>query len=148
MIDFLRNNNEWLTAVHIIAVIAWMAGMLYLPRLYVYHVRADKGSQFSETFKIMERMLLRVIINPAMILAWIAGLAIIAAYPDMLSKGWMQVKLAALLLMQIFHVFLSRWRKAFLQDQNIHSESFYRKVNEIPTVLMIVIVIMAVVKPF
>lgn len=138
---------EWVKALHIISVISWMAGMLYLPRLYVYHVNADKGSELSETFKIMERRLLRIIINPAMILSWLFGLAMLAANSSLLAGGWMHAKLGALVLMQIFHAFLSRWRKAFLADANTHSAGFFRAVNEIPTVLMIIIVIMAIAKP-
>lgn len=149
MADFILSHYDWFKAFHLIAVMSWMAGMLYLPRLYVYHASADKGSELSETFKIMERKLLRIIINPAMILSWGFGLAMLAANPGLLSSGgWMHAKLAALVLMQVFHAFLARWRKAFLHDRNTYSESFYRKVNEIPTVLMIMIVIMVVVKPF
>ncbi|MCE9507294.1 MAG: protoporphyrinogen oxidase HemJ [Alphaproteobacteria bacterium] len=149
MTDFILSHYDWFKALHLIAVMSWMAGMLYLPRLYVYHTGADKGSELSETLKIMERKLLRIIINPAMILSWGFGLAMLAANPGLLSSGgWMHVKLGALVLMQIFHAFLSRWRKAFLKDKNHHSAAFYRKANEIPTVLMIVIVIMVIVKPF
>jgi putative membrane protein len=149
MSDFILYHYEWIKALHIIAVISWMAGMLYLPRLYVYHADADKKSELSETLKIMERKLLRIIINPAMILSWVFGLAMIYANPGILSSGgWMHVKLGALVLMQVFHAFLSRWRKAFLKDKNKHKAAFFRKVNEIPTLLMILIVIMVVVKPF
>lgn len=148
MIEFVLQYNEWIKALHVIAVISWMAGMLYLPRLYVYHADADRGSELSETFKIMERKLLRVIINPAMILAWLFGLLLIASNPGLFSGGWMHAKLTSLILLQIFHAFLSRWRKAFLRDQNTHTALFFRKVNEIPAVLMVVIVIMVIVKPF
>jgi putative membrane protein len=149
MTDFILSHYDWLKAFHVIAVISWMAGMLYLPRLYVYHADADKGSELSETLKIMERKLLRLIINPAMILSWIFGLALISATPEIFSSGgWLHVKLAAVILLQIFHAFLSRWRKAFLKDQNRHRASFYRKINEVPTLLMIVAVVMVIVKPF
>ena len=149
MTSFIVQHYEWVKAFHVIAIISWMAGMLYLPRLYVYHANADKGSELSETLKIMERRLLRLIINPAMICAWVFGAAMIAANPTMLTAGkWLHVKLGAVILLMVFHAFLSRWRKAFLKDENRHSAAFYRKVNEIPTVLMIEIVIMVIVKPF
>lgn len=148
MPDFLMTHYAWIKALHLIAVISWMAGMLYLPRLFVYHADADKGSELSETLKIMERRLLRIIINPAMILAWAFGLAMLHANPGIFEGSkWMHVKLSMVLGLQIFHAFLSRWRKAFLKDQNKHSAKFFRKVNEIPTVLMIIIVIMVIVKP-
>ena len=149
MIEFISGHYMWIKALHVISIISWMAGMLYLPRLYVYHATADKGSELSETLKIMERRLLRIIINPAMILSWIFGLAMIAANPSMMAAGkWLHVKLGCVILLQIFHAFLSRWRKAFLKDENTHPAAFFRKINEIPTVLMIIIVIMVIVKPF
>jgi putative membrane protein len=138
---------NWLLALHIIAVIAWMAGMLYLPRLYVYHARAAKGSEMSETFEVMERRLLRGIINPAMIATWILGLTL-AWQGDHWRDGWLHAKLLLLVGMQIVHAGLARWRRAFAHDANIHSERFYRIVNEVPTLLLIGIVILAVVKPF
>ena len=149
MIEFIVSHYEWFKALHVISLISWMAGMLYLPRLYVYHATADKGSELSETLKIMERRLLRLIINPAMIATWVFGLSMLAANPTLFTASkWMHVKLTAVILLQVFHAFLSRWRKAFLRDENTHTASFYRKVNEIPTVLMIIIVIMVIVKPF
>jgi putative membrane protein len=138
---------DWLKALHIIAVIAWMAGMLYLPRLYVYHAGAKPGSELSETFKVMERRLLRAIINPAMIAAWALGLWLAWA-GDHWRDGWFHGKLALLLLMQIVHAGLARWRRDFANDTNRHSARFYRVVNEIPTLLLIGIVILAIVKPF
>lgn len=148
MVDYILQHYLWFKALHIIAVISWMAGMLYLPRLYVYHAGAAKGSELSETLKVMERKLLRIIINPAMILSWMLGASMIAANPALMSGGWMHTKLTALLGMQVFHAMLARWRRAFAADANTHTGSFFRKVNEIPTVLMIVIVVMVVVKPF
>jgi putative membrane protein len=148
MTGFSVQHYDWIKAFHVIAVISWMAGMLYLPRLYVYHATADKDSELSETLKIMERKLLRLIINPAMVATWLLGLSMIAANPTMLNGGWLHVKLTCVILLQIFHAFLSRWRKAFLRDENTHTATFFRKVNEIPTVLMVVIVIMVIVKPF
>lgn len=139
---------EWVKALHVISVIAWMAGMLYLPRLYVYHSDAQKGSIQSETFKIMERRLYRGIINPAMIAAFVFGIWMIAAGFVDWSQGWPWVKAAAVLLMTAFHGVLGRWRRAFAEDRNQRPSRFYRAVNEIPTVLMIVIVIAVIVKPF
>ncbi|HET6618939.1 MAG TPA: protoporphyrinogen oxidase HemJ [Dongiaceae bacterium] len=138
---------DWLKALHIIAVIAWMAGMLYLPRLYVYHAGAKPGSELSETFKVMERRLLRAIVNPAMIAAWAFGLSL-AWLGDHWGEGWFHGKLALLLLMQIVHACLARWRRDFANDANKHSAKFYRVVNEVPTLLLIGIVILAIVKPF
>jgi putative membrane protein len=138
---------DWIKAGHIVAVIAWMAGMLYLPRLYVYHADAKPGSELSETFKIMERRLLRAIINPAMIAAWILGL-LLAYYGHHWREGWFHGKLGLLLGMQLIHAGYARWRRRFAKDENRHTARFYRYMNEIPTVLMIGIVILVVVKPF
>jgi protoporphyrinogen IX oxidase len=139
---------EWVKALHVISVIAWMAGMLYLPRLYVYHADAEKGSIQSETFKIMERRLYRGIINPAMILSFVFGIWMIwAGFVDW-SMVWPWIKAAAVITMTAFHGVLGRWRRAFAEDRNVHPAKFYRLVNEVPTVLMIVIVIMVIVKPF
>jgi putative membrane protein len=137
----------WVKAFHIIAVIAWMAGMLYLPRLFVYHCAADKGSVQSETFKVMERRLLRAIINPAMIVTWLLGLWL-GWQGHWFDSGWLQAKLALVLAMSALHGLLARWVKAFAADANPHSQKFYRIINEVPTILLIGIVILAVVKPF
>jgi len=138
---------NWILAAHIFMVIAWMAGMLYLPRLFVYHARATRGSELSETLKVMERRLMRGIINPAMVLTWILGLAL-ATVGDHWSEGWLHGKLALVLGMSIVHAALSRWRKAFERDENRHTEKFYRIINEVPAVLLIGILILVVVKPF
>jgi putative membrane protein len=138
---------DWIKAGHIIAVIAWMAGMLYLPRLYVYHASAKPGSELSETFKVMERRLLRAIINPAMIVAWILGL-LLAHLGHHWSEGWLHGKFALLIGMQLIHAAYARWRRRFAKDANSHSAQFYRFMNEVPTVLMIGIVILVIVKPF
>jgi putative membrane protein len=137
----------WLKALHVIAIIAWMAGMLYLPRLYVYHCKATPGSEMSEIFKVMERRLLRAIINPAMIAAWVFGLWM-AWLGDLWMEGWFHGKLALLLGMQLVHAGLARWRRHFARDTNRHPERFYRIMNEVPTLLMIGIVILVIVKPF
>lgn len=147
MVGFLGEGFLWVKALHVIAVIAWMAGMLYLPRLYVYHADTSKGSQQSETFKIMERRLLRGIINPAMLVAWLTGLSM-AASADFWSDGWFHGKLALLLGMQLIHAAYARWRRYFTNDENRHTATFYRYMNEVPTVLMIGIVILVIVKPF
>ena len=148
MQELLSQNYEWLRALHIISVISWMAGMLYLPRLFVYHVSAEKGSDKSETFKIMERKLLKVIINPAMGAAWIFGLLMIAANPGMFADGWIHVKLFLVLVMSAIHGMLAKQVKIFAADENIKSEKYFRILNEVPAVLMIAIVILAVVQPF
>jgi len=147
MVGFLGEAYLWFKALHIIAVIAWMAGMLYLPRLYVYHCETEPGSQQSETFKIMERRLLRAIINPAMITAWIVGFMLVA-HSDLWSAGWLHAKFALLLAMQLIHAGFARWRRHFAADDNRHPARFYRIMNEVPTVLLIGIVILAVVRPF
>jgi len=143
---------QWIKAFHIIAVIAWMAGMLYLPRLFVYHCAAEKGSVQSETFKVMERRLLRGIINPAMVATLVLGLWLAWNGPDSrygwFASGWLGAKLVLVIGLLVLHGFLARWRKDFAADNNRHSQKFFRIINEIPTVLMIAVVILAVVKPF
>jgi putative membrane protein len=137
----------WIKAVHVIAVIAWMAGMLYLPRLFVYHADAEIGSDKSETFKVMERRLLRAIINPAMMVAWILGLWL--AWEGFgFSGGWLHAKIAAVVALSGIHGYLSAAVRKFAQDRNTKPARHWRIVNEIPTVLMIVIVILVIVKPF
>jgi putative membrane protein len=140
----------YLKAFHIIAVIAWMAGMLYLPRLFVYHAGAKPGSELSETFKVMERRLLKLIINPAMIATWLLGLALIwlMGKDAFVQAGWLHIKLVLVLAMSGLHGYFARLVRQFAADRNTHSAKFYRIANEIPTVLLIAIVILAVVKPF
>ena len=137
----------WIKSLHIIAVIAWMAGMLYLPRLFVYHCETQPGSAESERFKLMERRLLRAIVNPAMIAAWLFGIWL-AFLGDVWSEGWFHAKLTLLVAMQIVHACFARWRRQFANDANKHPARFYRIMNEVPTLLLIGIVILAVVKPF
>jgi putative membrane protein len=138
---------EWAKALHVIAVISWMAGMLYLPRLFVYHCDAPIGSPQSETFKVMERRLLKAIINPAMIIAWILGLYLAYA-GQWFSSGWFHGKFALVLAMSAVHGYLTGCVRRFGADQNQRSHKFYRIINEVPTVLMIGIVILVIVKPF
>jgi putative membrane protein len=139
----------WIKALHIISVVAWMAGLFYLPRLFVYHAEAAVGSALSETFKVMERRLLRGIMNPAMVATYVFGI-LLALTPGTVDwdAGWIYGKLAAVLALTVIHHLLGRWRKAFAADRDRHSARFYRIVNEIPTVLLIVIVLLVVAKPF
>jgi putative membrane protein len=138
---------QWLLAFHIIALIAWMAGMLYLPRLFVYHCEADVGSRQSETLKVMERRLLRAIINPSMILTWVLGLTLVYL-GGWHTAHWFQAKFVLVLLMTGVHGVLSKYVREFGHDRRKKSQKFFRILNEIPTVLLILIVILAVVKPF
>ena len=149
--DALRNSLAdyipWILAFHIIAVITWMAGLLYLPRLFVYHTQTKPGSEGSERFKVMERKLLKGIVNPSMVAVWILGplLAwLTSAYLDL----WLQIKFVLVLILSGIHGLLVRYWRAFAEDRNVHSERFYRVLNEIPAVLMVLIVILAAVKPF
>jgi putative membrane protein len=137
----------WIKALHIIAVIAWMAGLFYLPRLFVYHVDAPAGSKQSETFKLMERRLLKAIINPAMIAVWLTG-PLLAYGLDDVSAGWLHAKLALVLVLSAFHGYLAKLVKVFAADANRRSAAYYRVLNEAPTVLMALIVVLVVVKPF
>ena len=148
MVDWLTPLYPWIKSLHIVSVIAWMAGMLYLPRLYVYHCGAEPGSAQSETFKIMERRLLRAIVNPAMIATWLFGGALLAT-PGAVdwSAWWVYAKLALVLVLSGLHGLFARWRRDFEADRNTRSAKIYRIANEGPTVLMILIVFLAVLKP-
>ena len=146
IVSFLSEHYFIIKALHLVAVISWMAGLLYLPRLFVYHADAEKGSELSETLKIMERKLYRFIMNPAMLATWLFGILMLTANPVLLAQGWMHVKLTLVILLTGFHHALGAWRKKFLNDANTRGHKFYRKVNEIPTVLMIGIVFLAVLK--
>ncbi len=139
----------WIKALHVISLIAWMAAMFYLPRLYVYHCQVPPGSAESERFKVMERRLLKQIMTPAMIATWVFGILLVLT-PGIISwtQGWWYVKLISVILLTGFHGAMSKWRKDFLNDRNRRPERFYRIANEVPTVLMFVIVIMVIVKPF
>lgn len=140
---------SWLKALHIIAIIAWMAGLLYLPRLYVYHCGQPPGSPASETFKVMERNLLRYIMNPAMIASFLLGFWLIWELGSgAWALGWLHAKLALVVVLAGVHGAMAKWRRDFELDRNQRSARFYRVMNEVPTVLMIAIVILAVVEPF
>jgi putative membrane protein len=149
MIDLSATAFLWIKALHIISAIVWMAGMLYLPRLFIYHCDAEPGSQQSETFKVMERRLMRAIINPAMIATFVFGGLMLANFEaGVWSEGWLHAKLTFVVLLAGMHGALSRWRRDFEADNNQRPAKFYRIMNEVPTVLMIGIVIFVVVKPF
>ncbi len=137
----------WVKALHIMAVISWMAGMFYLPRLFVYHVDAAPASSQSETFKLMERRLLRIILTPAMVVVWITGLWMAYA-SGFFHEPWLHAKLALVLVMSALHGYFARLVRTFAADKNVRTGRFYRILNEIPPVLMAVIVVLVVVKPF
>lgn len=147
MIEFATTYYPWIKALHIISMVAWMAAMLYLPRLYVYHTQVAVGSETSETFKVMERRLLKAIMTPAMIATLVFGFLLLMV-PGILAQGWMHAKLLLLVVMFGVHGLLARWRKDFEADRNTRSDRFYRVWNEVPTVLMIGIILLAVAKPF
>lgn len=139
---------EWIKALHVISIIAWMAGLLYLPRLFVYHCEVPAGSDTSERFKVMERRLLRAIMNPAMIAAYVFGIAMIVLTPEWMKQGWLHAKLLFVLLLTASHMMMAKWRREFAEDRNTRPQRFYRVANEVPTLLMIGIVIFVIVKPF
>jgi putative membrane protein len=147
--EFLSAAYPWFKSLHVIAVISWMAGMLYLPRLFVYHTDAEPGSDKSETFKVMERRLLRAIMSPAMIATYIFG-GLMLGTPGIVDwgSGWIWVKLAAVAGMTVAHHVFATWVKEFAADTNTRSTKTYRLANEVPTVLMIVIVVMIIARPF
>lgn len=138
----------WIKSFHVISLIAWMAGIFYLPRLFVYHTMVARGSEQSERFKVMEYRLMKQIMTPAMIATWTFGLLLVLT-PGVIdwTAGWWHVKLLSVILMSGFHGAASRWRKDFMNDANRKSQRFFRIANEVPTVLMVIIVIMVIVKP-
>ncbi len=138
----------WIKALHILAIISWMAGLLYLPRLYVYHAMVETGSARDITFQLMERRLLKAIMNPAMIASFLFGFWMVLLNPDLLSQGWFHIKLASVLLLAGVHGKFAVMRKAFAEGRANRSDRYYRVWNEVPTVLMIIIVIMVVIQPF
>ena len=149
MLDVLTPYYLWIKAFHIIAVIAWMAGLLYLPRLYVYHSEVAPGSPESAKFKVMERRLLKAIMNPAMGATWLLGLTLVLTPASGgFSQGWLHAKLTLVVILSAIHGLYSRWQRDFAKDANRHPQRFYRIWNEVPAVLMVFIVILVVVKPF
>jgi putative membrane protein len=139
----------WLKALHVISIIAWMAGLLYLPRLFVYHTGVPAGSPASATFKVMELRLFRYIMRPAMVASYVFGIWLIVELGQSAwTMGWLHAKIALVLLLTVMHEMMGRWRRHFAEDRNRHSQRFFRIINEVPTLLMIAIVILAVVKPF
>jgi putative membrane protein len=140
---------EWLKVGHVLSIIAWMAAMLYLPRLFVYHAGVETGSETSETFKIMERRLYKAIMTPAMLASWAFGLGMIF-YAGLLTTGtyWLHGKLLVVVLMTVFHGFCARWLRGFAEDRNVHSGKFFRVMNEVPTLMMMLVVILVIVQPF
>jgi len=148
-VAFLAHLYPWTKALHLIALIAWMAGLLYLPRLFVYHCQAPAGTQMSEMFKVMEYRLYRFIMTPAMLATFLFGI-MLALTPGLVDwhAGWFYVKLVAVLMLAGTHGAMSRWRKDFLADRNRHPQKFFRIMNEVPTLLMLVAVVMVVVQPF
>jgi putative membrane protein len=139
----------WIKALHIVSVVAWMAGLLYLPRLFVYHASATPGSETSETFKVMERRLLRGIMHPALVMTYIFGI-VLALTPGVVDwhAGWIHAKLALVAALTAMHYACMRWQRDFAADRNKHPARFYRMINEVPTLILIAIVILVVVKPF
>jgi putative membrane protein len=148
-VAWLAHLYPWTKAIHIVAVIAWMAGLLYLPRLYVYHCETAPGTEASERFKIMELKLYKFIMTPAMLVTFVLGI-VLALTPGLVDwhEGWFHVKLVAVLLLAGFQGALGKWRREFLHDRRTKSQRFFRIVNEVPTVLMVVAVVMVVVQPF
>lgn len=146
--DFLISHYTSLKALHIIAVISWMAGLLYLPRLFVYHADALRKSAVSDTFKIMERRLYRFIMRPAMVMTWVFGLTMLHANPGLMGSGWFHAKLGLVVAMTGLHHVFGAWMRKFAEDKNDRPAKFYRWWNEAPTLLMVVIVFLAVTKPF
>ena len=145
--SWLAGAYPWIKALHVIAVMAWMAGMLYLPRLYVYHAGVAPGSEASEMLKVMERRLMRAIINPAMAASFVLGILLLIQI-DAWDQGWVWAKIVLVLGLGALHGELSRWRRAFAEDRNTRGARFYRVINEVPTLIMIAVVILVIVKPF
>ena len=148
MSDFILTHYNWFKALHLIAVMSWMAGMLYLPRLYVYHVEQGQTSRMADVFKVMEHRLLRFIINPAMALTWVLGLALVFANPDLMAQGWFHAKLTLVILLSGVHGMLSKYRRQLAAGTCTKSARFFRIINEVPTVIMVAAVILVIVKPF
>lgn len=148
MTDFLTGAYLWIKALHLIAVIAWMAGMMYLPRLFIYHHQSEKGGEAEAKFIIMERRLLKGIINPSMVAVWVLGILMLIAVPATLSSGWFHVKLALVVAMSGIHGFYAASRRRFEAGERPRTQKFWRIMNEAPFILLIIIIVMVIVKPF
>lgn len=148
MQDIIIQHYLFVKAFHVISVIAWMAGLLYLPRLFAYHVGAGYDTKACRMLKVMEGRLFKIIMNPAMILTWVFGLLMIYGNPDLFQHGWMHVKVLCVVLLSGLHMMFAKWRKIFASNQNKRSAKFYKIWNEVPAVLMVVIVVMAIAEPF
>ncbi len=144
----MTNLYLWLKAAHVFFVIAWMAGMFYLPRLFVYHTEVAPQSEADRLFQTMERRLLRIIMNPAMIMVWILGVAMIAMDPGLLKQGWLHAKFLLVLILSGLHGAMSKWRRDFANGTNRRSARFYRLMNEVPTICVLIIVVLVILKPF
>lgn len=144
----MTNLYLWLKAGHVFFVIAWMAGMFYLPRLFVYHTEVMPQSEADRLFQTMERRLLRIIINPAMIMVWVLGLSMIVMDPSLLKQGWLHAKILLVLILSGLHGALSKWRRDFANGTNRRSARFYRLMNEVPTICVLIIVILVILRPF
>jgi putative membrane protein len=147
MIGFLGEAYIWVVIVHVISIVTWMAGLFYLPRLFVYHAQANATGEPAETFKVMERRLLKAIMNPSMIVAWVLGLAL-AAHIGALAQGWFHAKLLLVVIMSVLHMALGKWRKDFEANRNKHDHKFYRIMNEVPTVALVLVIVLVKAKPF
>jgi putative membrane protein len=147
MMMFLSNHIDWIKAFHVISVIAWMSGMFYLPRLFVYHTETTPGSPESERFKVMERRLLKAIVNPAMIATWVFGLTLLSVFP-VYKEHWFEAKFALVIVMSGLHGYFVGRVRAFAEDRNDKPARFYRILNEVPPLLMVFIVILVIVQPF
>lgn len=147
-IDFLAQYYEWLKAAHVIGVICWISGMLYLPRLFVYHADAEVGSELDMTLQVMERRLLRIIMNPSMILVLVSGSINAVVYGISALGPWFHIKILCVLMLLVAHGMFAKWRVAFASGKNVHSAKFYRYINEVPSIMMVIIVIMVIIKPF
>jgi putative membrane protein len=148
MSDFILEHYTWVKALHLIAVMSWMAGMLYLPRLYVYHIEQGQTSRMADVFKVMERRLLRFIMNPAMVATWVFGGLMIYANPDLMAQGWFHAKLTLVIALSAVHGMLAKYRRQLSTGSCAKTARYFRVLNELPTAIMVAVVILVIVKPF
>jgi putative membrane protein len=147
MTGFLGQAYIWVLIIHVISIVTWMAGLFYLPRLFVYHAQAEATGEPAETFKVMERRLLKAIMNPSMIVAWVLGLAL-ALHIGAFAQGWFHAKLLLVVVMSVLHMAMGKWRKDFEANRNKHDHKFYRIMNEVPTVALVLVIVLVKAKPF